>query len=100
MDDGKALDEMIDSFDTSLLPSSSSSANSLHNSSYNTTNANQINPNIGNLQYPEYFWVQDQSLLKMLIQSQGKQKSKPDISQDSAVSNPEMIEDPSCAAGP
>ncbi|KAE8721227.1 NAC100 protein [Hibiscus syriacus] len=93
MDDCKALDEMIDSFDACLLPSSSSSANSLHNSSYITTKANQTNPNIGNLQYPDYFWVQDQSVLRILIQSRD---SKPDISQDSA----EMIQDPSCAAGP
>ncbi|KAK8711085.1 hypothetical protein V6N13_146385 [Hibiscus sabdariffa] len=92
MDDCKAPEEMMDSFDTSLLPCSSSSANSLHNSSYTT---NQINPNIANLQYPDYFWVQDQSLLKMLTQSHGRQNPKPDVFQDSA----EMIQDPSCSAG-
>ncbi|KAE8665662.1 NAC100 protein [Hibiscus syriacus] len=99
MDDDESPEETID---TSFLPCSSS-ANSLQNSSY--TNTHQINPNIGNLQYPDYFWVQDQSLLKMLIQSHGggtKQNLKPEFSQDSAASNsyPEMIQDPSCSAGP
>ncbi|KAE8734507.1 RAB GTPase-like protein G1 [Hibiscus syriacus] len=70
MDEGEAPEEMID---TSFLPSSSS-ANSLQNSSY--TNPHQINPIIGGLQYPDYFWVQDQSLLKMLIQSHGGARSR------------------------
>lgn len=109
MEDQKTPEEMIDSFNTSLLASSSSSDISptsillsktfLPSSAY----TNQIIPNIGNLQYSDSFWMQDQSILKMLLESprvNSRQNSKAEFSQDSVVSNPEMIQDPSCSAGP
>ncbi|XWS40902.1 hypothetical protein CRYUN_Cryun17cG0036000 [Craigia yunnanensis] len=109
MEDQKTSEEMIDCFNTSLLASSSSSdisptsvfmsKTSLPNSAY----TNQFIPNIGNLQYSDSFWIQDQSILKMLLESPGgrsKQNPKAEFSQDSVVSNPEMIQDPSCSAGP
>ncbi|KAG4119358.1 hypothetical protein ERO13_D11G074500v2 [Gossypium hirsutum] len=99
IEDRKAVEEMMDSFDTSLVPCSSSSVNSLQKASYTT---NQIKSNMGNLQYPDCFWIQEPSFLKTLIQSQGgrsKQNLKLEFSQDSAVSNPEMIQLPACSAG-
>ncbi|XVE68175.1 hypothetical protein DITRI_Ditri09bG0047700 [Diplodiscus trichospermus] len=109
MEDQKTPEEMMDTFNTSLLVPSSSSAISptsalmsktfLPNSAY----TNQIIPNIGNLQYSDSLWMQDQSILKMLLESRGlrsKQISNAEFSQDSVVSNPEMIQDPSCSAGP
>ncbi|XP_022750669.1 NAC domain-containing protein 92-like [Durio zibethinus] len=109
MEDQKIPEEMIDSFTTCLLASSSSSdisatsvflsEASLQNSAY----INQIIANIGNLQYSDSFWMQDQSILKTLLESPGgrsKQNSKAEFSQDSVLSNPEMIQDPSCSAGP
>ncbi|XVF60577.1 hypothetical protein PTKIN_Ptkin08bG0059000 [Pterospermum kingtungense] len=91
-------EEMIDSFNTSsdISPSSTSLPNSVY--------ANQIIlTNIGNLQYSDSFWMQDQSIFKMLLESHGdrsKLNSKAEFSPDSIVSNPEMIQDPSCSAGP
>ncbi|XWS32892.1 hypothetical protein CRYUN_Cryun22dG0030000 [Craigia yunnanensis] len=108
MEGQKTPEEMIDSFTTSLLTSSSSSdisptsvllsKTSLPNPAY----TNQIIPNIGNLQYSDSFWMQDQYILKMLLESperHSKQNSEAGFSQDSVVSNPEMIQDPSCSAG-
>ncbi|XP_022740093.1 NAC domain-containing protein 92-like [Durio zibethinus] len=110
MEDPKTPEVMIDSFNTSLLASSSSShispspvllsKTSLQNSAF----TNQIIPNIGNLQYSDSFWLQDQSILKkILLESPGggsNQNSTGEFSQDSVVSNPEMIQDPSCSSGP
>ncbi|XWS44329.1 hypothetical protein CRYUN_Cryun15aG0035900 [Craigia yunnanensis] len=108
-EDQKIPEEMIDSFTTSLLASSSSSdisPTSVHLSKTSLPNSaytNQIIPNIGNLQDSDSFWMQDQSILKMLVESPGgcsKQNLEAEFSQDSIVSNPEMIQDPSCSAGP
>ncbi|XWS30237.1 hypothetical protein CRYUN_Cryun24cG0099500 [Craigia yunnanensis] len=109
MEEQKTPEEMIDSFNTSLLASSPSfdisptSVLMSKTSLPNSANTNQIIPYIGNLQYSDSFWMQDLSILKMLLESPGgrsKQNSKAEFSQDSVISNPEMIQDPPCSAGP
>ncbi|XVE83757.1 hypothetical protein DITRI_Ditri16bG0112100 [Diplodiscus trichospermus] len=102
MEDKKTPEEMIESFPISFLASSPSSdifptsallsETFLPNSAY-----------IGNLENTDFFWMQDQSIMKTLLESPGgrsKQSSKAEFSQDSIVSNPEMIQDPSCSTGP
>ncbi|XVF58309.1 hypothetical protein PTKIN_Ptkin07bG0055500 [Pterospermum kingtungense] len=89
MEDQKTHD-MIDSFTTSVLLSKPS----LSNSAY----TNQLIPNIGNLQYSDSFWVQDDQ--SMFCGGRSKPNLEAEFSQDSVVSNPEMIQHPSCSAGP
>ncbi|KAH9740169.1 hypothetical protein WN944_005552 [Citrus x changshan-huyou] len=121
LEDQKAQEDMIDSFNNSLLASSSSSnphseispaSIFLSKSSFsNSLYADQILPRIANMQYPDSFLMQDQSILKMLLENHGpnmKKNSKAEFSQDdSVVSNHEFIqgsfddqEDPSSSAGP
>ncbi|XP_022773740.1 NAC domain-containing protein 92-like [Durio zibethinus] len=109
MEEQKTPEEMIDSFNTGFLASSSSSHMSLTSvlmsktSLPNPAYTNQIIPNIENLQFSDSFWMQDHSILKTLLDSPGwrsKQNSKAEFSQDSVISNPEMIQDPSSFAGP
>lgn len=123
MEDQKTQEEMIDSFNNSLLASSSSSnphseispasillSKSTVSNSQAQLYTNQILPTIANLQYPDSFLMQDQSILKMLLDNHGpnmKRNSKAEFSQDSVVSNHELIqrpfddqEAPSSSAGP
>ncbi|KAK0585296.1 hypothetical protein LWI29_026389 [Acer saccharum] len=99
-------EDMIDSFNTCFLASSNPlhsvispvsflSKSSVSNSFY----ANQILPNIGNLpHYPDAFLLQDQSILKILLENHGPNPNpKTEFSQDSVVSNQE---DPSTSGGP
>ncbi|GLU01886.1 hypothetical protein SLE2022_191670 [Rubroshorea leprosula] len=104
LEDHKAQDVMSN-FNTSLLPSSSSSNPSdispvsvlLSASLQNFSLAHQIIPSIENLQYSESFLMQDQSILKMLLENEGenmRRNAKAEFSQDSGVSNPELIQRP------
>ncbi|KAK3212569.1 hypothetical protein Dsin_017275 [Dipteronia sinensis] len=105
-------EDMTDSFNTCLLASSNplhsviSPVSFLSKSSVsNSFFANQILPNIGNLHhYPDAFLLQDQSILKVLLENHGPNMKpnpnpnpKTDFSQDSVVSNQE---DPSTSGGP
>lgn len=98
MEDQKpSEEEMTDSFNSDKY--SPSSTTTLQNSAY----ANQVIPNIGNLQYLDSFWMQDQCIFKMILENPGghsKLNSKTEFSQDSVVSNPEMVQYPSYSAGP
>ncbi|KAH7554563.1 hypothetical protein ACOSP7_028012 [Xanthoceras sorbifolium] len=114
MEEDQKTEDMIDSFNTSLLASSnpppppSHSAISpvpfLTKSSVSSSfYANQILPSLANLHYQDAaFLMQDQSLLKMLLENHGPPSMNPnpktEFSQDdSAVSNQE---DPSSSCGP
>nr|UBT01610.1 NAC transcription factor 05 [Litchi chinensis] len=79
-----------------ISPSSFLSKSSVSNSFY----ANQILPTLANLHYPDAFLMQDQSILKILLEnhpSDMKLNPKTEFSQDSVVSNQE---DPSTSGGP
>ncbi|KAM7268805.1 hypothetical protein ACFE04_010971 [Oxalis oulophora] len=98
---------------TSFFPSSSSINMSqpmtyTKNPLTNTFYINQIAPNIGNLQYNDPVLMQDQSILRLLLENQGsnpKGNLKADYSAEtdmsSAVSNHENVQDdPSTSDGP
>ncbi|KAK3007620.1 hypothetical protein RJ639_014106 [Escallonia herrerae] len=96
MEDQKPQDMMTGSFSSPLLDPSSSTKPFDFSSVYN-----QIAPNIQNMQYPDSLLMQDQNILRYMVENNGasmKQNSKAELSQDtgmstdisSAVSNHEM----------
>lgn len=87
------VEDMIDPYNSSLLASSSSSN---PNSEISPVSNSFFMPTWPNLQYPDSFLMQDQPILKMLLENHGPNMkttvSKAEFSQDSAVSNHEVIQ--------
>ncbi|XP_059670359.1 NAC domain-containing protein 100-like [Cornus florida] len=126
----KSQEDMVDSFNTPQLASSSSTKPTHHTSPVSLLSPKvsvpnpsffptQIIPNLEYFQYSDSFLIQDQSILKQLFQNNGlnsKQNSRAEFSQDtgfsidmsSVVSNHEMghhrsyddQEDPITSGGP
>ncbi|XP_031254215.1 NAC domain-containing protein 79 [Pistacia vera] len=110
MEDQKTQEEedMMDPYNTSLLAFSSSSN---PQSDISPVSNSFFMPTLPNLHYPDSFFMQDQSILKMLLENHGpnmkKTFSKAEFSQDSVVSNQEAVQKsfedhhhPSSSGGP
>ncbi|XP_044505326.1 NAC domain-containing protein 100-like [Mangifera indica] len=106
-------EDMMDPYNTSLLaPSSSSNPHSDINFPVSgSISVAQTMPNFPNLQHPDSIFMQDQSILKMLLEnhepSMKTTVSKAKFSQDSVVSNHEVVQKsfqdhhhPSSSGGP
>ncbi|XP_021905425.1 NAC domain-containing protein 100-like [Carica papaya] len=109
----KVQEDTIDTFNTSFLPSSSSSNPNSATLPASLLISKTLHPNsfycnqILQTHYPDSVMNQEQSILKMLIENQGvnsRRNPKSELSQDSMVSSHELIqsslEDPSTPAGP
>lgn len=114
MEDQKTKEEMVDSFNTSILGASASSNPSYISSAPNSS----FYSNVGNLHYSDSVFMQDQSILKMLLENHApnmKRHTKAEFSPEagfstdisSVVSNHDVAqrsfedqEDPSSSSGP
>ncbi|KAJ8774966.1 hypothetical protein K2173_019970 [Erythroxylum novogranatense] len=114
-------EDMVDSFNTSLLAASSSSnisPASLLFSSKSPFQTSNSSPSIAKFQHPDSFFMPDQSILRFLLENTGpimKRTTKTELSPDTGLStdmssgttNHEMVqrsfddqEDPSSSGGP